>query len=384
MKQSSILIVDDTPATLRLLHDMLTKAGYKSTPLSNGELALRAAEIEQPDLILLGIDLPDMDGCEVCRRLKANEKLRSIPVIFISALAETIDKLKAFQVGAVDYLTTPFYFQEVVARIETHLNLRRLQSELELRNRLLEEYGEKLHELETLRDSLTHMIVHDMRSPLCGISGSLELLGTCENGELSDEGQENLMSAANATGILLEMVSSLLDVHKLEAGKMQLQLAQHDLRDIVHSAIGLLGKRSEFRVKIHVPPVPVTVRCDGGLIRRVVLNLVGNALRFTPTTGRVDVHVASRDRSASVEVADTGYGIPAQYHKQIFEKFGQVEIRQEGHIYSTGLGLTFCKLVVEAHGGSIGVESEVGKGSTFRFDLPDFPTMAQRDAGPSA
>ena len=164
----NVIVVDDTPANLQLLTGMLKERGYKVRPVPSGKLALQAAKNDPPDLILLDIMMPEMDGYEVCERLKADEKLREIPVIFISALNETMDKVRAFGVGGVDYVTKPFQFEEVDARVRTHLELQR-------QRRKLKENYEQLRRLEELRDNLVHMIVHDLRNPLTGISGFLDL-----------------------------------------------------------------------------------------------------------------------------------------------------------------------------------------------------------------
>ena len=156
---ANILIVDDTPANLRLLAGMLTEQNYKVRPVPNGELALTAAQAAPPDLILLDITMPGMDGYEVARRLKAGEQTRAIPIIFISALDEVLDKVKAFEAGGVDYDTKPFQFEEVLARVETHLTLRRLQLELQKSNEVLEQrVQERTAELWDLNQSLARFV----------------------------------------------------------------------------------------------------------------------------------------------------------------------------------------------------------------------------------
>ncbi|MCE5217099.1 response regulator, partial [bacterium] len=186
----NLLIVDDTPANLQVLAAMLKGQGFTVRPVPSGELALRAAESEPPDLILLDIMMPEMNGYEVCERLKDNDDLRDIPVIFISALSDTSDKVKAFEVGGLDYVTKPFQFEEVRARVGAHLKLRRLQVEAAEHHRQLEQSYEQLRELEELRDSLMHMIVHDLRTPLTSIITGLETMETL--GELDDLQQELL------------------------------------------------------------------------------------------------------------------------------------------------------------------------------------------------
>ena len=171
-----ILIVDDTPENIDVLVGLL-RDRYTIKVATDGPRALAlATAAPTPDLVLLDIMMPGMDGFEVCRQFKAREVLEDIPIIFISALSETMDKVKAFSVGGVDYVTKPFQSEEVEARIDTHLTLQRLRRELEARNRQLQEQYDQLHELEELRDNLVHMVIHDMRSPLMGLCGLLQLL----------------------------------------------------------------------------------------------------------------------------------------------------------------------------------------------------------------
>ena len=348
LQATSILIVDDTPANLLLLAKMLTARGYTSRPVPGGRLALQAARAEPPDLILLDVTMPEMDGYEVCAQLKADAALKDIPVIFISARNETIDKVKAFSAGGVDYVTKPFQFEEVYARIETHLQLRRL---------------------EKLRDDLTHMVVHDLRNPLAVICGFLDILELHEAQALSASTRKLVTVARRSAEELLNMIGSLLDVSKMEAGEMKLQREPCDLDALIRAVLvttqPLTGNRT---VAFDVPESSLRVTVDAGLIRRVIQNLLSNAFKYTPADGAIRIVVTPSSGEVRIAVTDTGPGIAPEHHQRIFEKFGQVEDRKSR--LGTGLGLTFCKLAVEAHGGRIGVESEVGKGSTFWLTLP--------------
>lgn len=366
----NILIVDDTPANVLLLVRMLEERGYKPRSVLSGKLALQAARTEPPDLILLDIAMPEMNGYEVCKQFKADAALKEIPVIFISALSETIDKVKAFGAGGVDYVTKPFQFEEVYARIQTHLQLRQLQIERESQNRRLQESYDQLRKLEELRDNLTHMIVHDMRSPLMVITLGLEVHSKRAADKLSEAELEPLVNATTAAHRLIDMISSLLDVSRLESGKMPIHLEECDLTGLTGEVIQSLKDLKEDCRLDMAQHDPVAVRCDRELIRRVLTNLGANAMKFIPRNGIVTYDVQSTDAGVKVLVTDNGPGIPREFHKKIFEKFGQVEAHQQRKTYSTGLGLTFCKLAVEAHGGEIGVDSEEGKGSTFWFTLP--------------
>ena len=357
---ASILVVDDTPANLQLLAGMLKTHGYRVRPVNSGELALRAVQAEAPDLILLDITMPELDGYEVCRRLKANPAFAEIPVLFISALNGAEDKTLAFQVGGVDYVSKPFQFDEVAARVKTHLELRRQKRELETSL-------ERLRHLESLRDSLTHMIVHDMRSPLAILQMNIEMM-QMKAEEQDTTCNELVTNAHYSVDLLSDMVSQILDVSRMDAGKMQLQLEVSDLEAIgsrVLEAMKPLTGRKHLSLSCSKP---FTVVCDPDVIRRVISNLVGNALKFTPPDGEVSVRIDRNAAFACVSVSDNGPGIEAALQDRIFEKFAQLDgpMRKAG----AGLGLAFVKMAVEAHSGHITVDSQISKGSTFSFTLP--------------
>lgn len=361
---ASVLMVDDTPANLELLSGMLKVRGYRVRAAISGKLALQAALNDPPDLILLDVNMPEMNGYEVCEKLKAEEKLKNIPVIFLSALSDTIDKVKAFGAGGVDYITKPFQFEEVEARVETHLELRR-------RNLLLQEAYNKLNELEKLRDSLVHMIVHDLRSPLTGVCAYLDILAAGKAHPLSAEQAGCVQEAKKTAGQMIQIVSDVLDVSKMEGGQMKLNLAECDLAAAAEECLAGFKALSRNRaIKFTPPGGPVTVRADKEIVIRVIQNLLGNALKFTQDNGNILIEVARAGERARLSVHDDGPGIAPEYRQRIFEKFAQVELPSGRQKYSTGLGLTFCKMAVEAHGGAIGVASEEGKGSTFWFELP--------------
>lgn len=363
---ANVLVVDDTVENLRLIASMLGQQGYEVRPVTNGRQALLAVERDPPDLILLDINMPDMNGYEVCARLKQQEALRDVPVIFLTALSDVADKIRAFEVGGVDYITKPFRMEEVHARVRTHLALQRTSRELEQRNA-------RLRELEQLRDDLVHMIVHDMRSPLMVLRGHLELLRQGGVGKLSADAEQDLRCALEATDHLKSMANELLDVSRLEEGKLPLSLEPHDLVALVGEVAEGIRVLDRERVIQVEGPKALLVTCDGRLLRRVVENLLSNAVKHTPAGGAIEVVITSPGERARVVVADHGPGIPAEERRRIFDKFTGATALREGTYHSAGLGLAFCKLAVEAHGGRIGVEPRKPRGSSFWFELERKP-----------
>jgi two-component system, sensor histidine kinase and response regulator len=358
----SVLIVDDTVESLRLLADLLDQQGYEVRPVTNGRQALQAVEQDPPDLILLDINMPEMDGYEVCRRLRLNERCRDLPVIFLTALAGTVDKVRAFNMGGVDYITKPFQLDEVLARVKTHIALK------SARAALAQSYG-RLRALETLRDDLVQMIVHDMASPLLAVRINLNNVKRRATA-LDELSRKSLREAASSAEELQRMINDLLDVSRLEEGKMPVKSAAWDLARMTRDVTTAFGTADHARQIGIESPEAVNLTCDGALTRRVLENLLSNAIKHTPPGGPVRITITASDGRVRFEVQDEGPGVPFADRKKIFEKFGTVESRRNERYHSTGLGLAFCKLAIEGQGGTIGVDPRAPEGSTFWFELP--------------
>jgi K+-sensing histidine kinase KdpD len=359
---SSVLVVDDTVENLRLLASILEPAGYEVRPVTNGRQALQAAEHDPPDLVLLDVNMPGMSGYEVCVAFKAHPRLREVPVIFLTALSDISDKVKAFSVGGVDFISKPFHLEEVQARVRTHLELRR--AHLELRGSY-----QKLQQLEHLRDDLVHMIVHDMRSPLTVLAGHLKFLEE-ESDKLSQEGVEDLRAATLGAQTLARLANDLLDVSRMEEGKLPLQLARHDLCSLAGRVQKSLRSFERSRSVELSPCTPVQVVCDAGLISRTLENLVTNAIKHAPSGSVVWIDLGVQSDRVRIAVRDQGDGVPVEARQRIFEKFGASAARSATGYHSVGLGLAFCKLAVEAHRGRVGVDTNEPQGSIFWFELP--------------
>lgn len=357
-----ILVVDDVPENLRLLTVILKADGCRVRPVASGRLAVQAALHAIPDLILLDIKMPEMDGFQVCAQLKAELALKDIPVIFISALNETRDKLAAFEAGGVDYITKPFQEQEVLARVRTHLQLNRQKAELQ-------ENIKQLQQLEQLRDSLTHMIVHDMRAPIMTIRCYLQLLSMeLESFPLSAKAKDYMHGCQTVGNRIDRMVASMLAVSKFESGTLKPHCENCDVAELASRVVSEMSPRlSGKSVRFSTDGSRVYAFVDPDFIGRILENLIGNGLKYSPPSGVVQVRLVTQDKLVRFEVADEGVGIALENREKIFDKYFQVE---EGHpVRGFGLGLTFCKLAVEAHGGRIGVESNNGQGSLFWFTL---------------
>jgi signal transduction histidine kinase len=369
-----VLVVDDTPANVRLLAGILKIEGFEVETAQSGPeaLALLGDPLCDvcPDVVLLDVMMPEMDGFEVCARVKESRPF--LPVVMVTALQEAADRVRALEAGADDFLTKPVDEVEVVARVRSLVRVKRQHDDLERAN-------EELRRAEALRDSLTAMLVHDLRTPLTAIIGPLEMLveGTPASDPPTPD-QELLSIAHQSAHRLLHLVNDILDVGKMESGQMTLERAEVPPARLLTEALQQVTplaaqKRIDLRQEVE-DGATGTVYADEDLLRRVLVNLLGNAVKFTPSGGSVSV-VAQPDADGGhawrFSVRDTGEGIPEEAFDRIFEKFGQAPGQMAANRrVSTGLGLTFCKMAVEAHGGSIGVESEIGQGSTFWFTVP--------------
>jgi len=358
----TVLVVDDASSHRELLRDVLEPSGFTVIEAEDGDDALVELEALCPDVILLDVIMPRMDGVEVCRRIKANPRTAPVPVILVTSLGERDDRIKGIEAGATDFLTKPIDRQEIILKIQNAVSSKRRYDRVQAT-------CERLLKLQRLQDDLTHMIVHDLRSPLSGVMVSLHLL---EMGldESDEEPLEDLAHALHSSRAMSRMIDSLLDVTKMESGELVPRKAEVDLVDIVEDAIrGLGGLVDQATVRVEQPDAPVVLSVDRALITRVVENLLGNALKFAPPDGVVTIRIRSTPDGGRIEVSDTGPGVPEEYREKIFEKFEQLEARENHARASTGLGLAFCKLAVEAHGGTLGVESELGENSTFWVEL---------------
>jgi len=376
VSKPTILIVDDEERNIRLLKAMLMFQKYNLLEASQGEDALHLVSETPPDMILLDVMMPQMDGFEVCRRLKENEKTKVIPIIMVTALSEKQHRIKAMEVGADDFISKPVDYTELTIRVSSLLRIKSYQDELVHHLETIAAKNAKLEELERIRDGLVHMIIHDLRNPLTAISAYLQL-AIMDSESLSEKNRDRMERCFHFCQELELMIQNLLNISKMEEGKMELNKEITSLPDLISETLKRFTPFVEERqvsLSFSGSNNPPHILIDRSIIKRVITILVDNAIRYTPKGGTIQVGIkAVPDKGAlCLTVKDSGDGIPAEYHEKIFDKFEQVKLKKEGErAGSSGLGLTFCKMAVEAHGGKIWAESEgLGKGAVFQTLLP--------------
>ena len=373
-----ILVVDDEESIRLTLATFLSNAGYEVETAEDVPAALKQLKAGNFDVVLSDIIMPRVTGVELLQTIRRESP--RVQVIMMTGQPTIETAAATVRAGAFDYLCKPVPKDAILRCVANAAKLKATEDE---RARLadaerhqkseLEENYNRLREMETLRDGLVHMIIHDMRSPLSGMVGYLDLLARKISAKLSPAESEYFDLVQRNAEKMMRMATAVLDVSRLESGQMPLHRQAYDLTVQARTAMESLGSLVGHRqLSIKAPPEPVMATADKEIIERVIINLLSNALKFTPDLGDVRITASRKDAMARLAVSDTGPGIPAKHHARIFEKFGALDKGTQG--YSTGLGLTFCKLAVEAHGGKIGMESEVGKGSTFWFTLPEAKT----------
>ncbi|MEZ2300858.1 MAG: response regulator [Microcoleus sp.] len=394
--RGNILIVDDTPENLQVLSATLLDRGYKVRGVINGKMAIRAAKSGSPDLILLDIKMPEMNGYEVCAKLKADGQTSEIPIIFISALDEVLDKVKAFQIGGVDYITKPFQVEEVLARVEHQLTIKRLQKEIIDRNNQLQQEiverkkaEEKAAAASQAKSQFVANMSHELRTPLNAILGFSQVMS--RDSLLSNENIENLRIINRSGQHLLELINDVLDLSKIEAGIVALDESSFDLYQVLDTLEEMFQIKAETKnlhLKFSVQSqVPQYIKTDEKKLRVCLINLLGNSIKFTENGGEIllrvgletvpfqseeteiDSNSISNERCVIFfEVQDTGVGIAAEEMETLFNAFVQTEAGKKA-ADGTGLGLNITKKYVEIMGGNIEVSSILGEGTTFKFNI---------------
>jgi len=378
MIKDVILVVDDQPINLKVIASVLS-ADYSLSIANNGINALKMLEKGLPDLILLDIMMPEMDGYEVCKRVKENEKTKDIPIIFLTAKTDINDIIKGFDVGAVDYITKPFNPTEMKVRVVNHLNLYHAKKEIErmyqkllMSQEALENANKQLEQTNKEKDKFFSIIAHDLKSPFNGIIGLSEMLR--DDARILDT--DSIIKYAglihSSTQQTFDLLKNLLEWARMQQGRIPFNPKTFSLSSFInHEFKGLENVAGQKSIElINGLRENIMLTADENMIRTVLRNLISNAIKFTPKNGKIKIDAKSDNDFIEIAVSDTGVGLTKETIGKLFKIETSFSKKGTENETGTGLGLLLCKEFVEKHGGKIWAESEEGKGSSFYFTVP--------------
>ncbi len=356
-----IFIAEDIPKNLQVLCNILRRESYRISAAGNGRQALEMIPEVRPDLILLDIMMPEMNGFEVCEELQKDPKLKEIPIIFLTAKAETADVVKGLKSGAVDYITKPFNGAELLARVKTHLELRFAREELK--------------GLIAARDKFFSIIAHDLRNPLQYLVLSADLLYH-DYDSLDEESRKKYIEKFyNSTNRISALLENLLDWSRTQRGLIVCRPEEIDIHGMSEENIELLkahAKEKDIRAVSRVAP-GIAVFADKNMVRTVLRNLLSNAVKFTNPGGEIVIDASRKGGSVEIAVSDNGVGMTPETITGLFRIDENKSSPGTAQEVGSGLGLLLCKEFTEKNNGTIGVVSEPGEGTTFTVTLPAAP-----------
>ncbi len=358
-----ILVVDDDALARRSLRAMLERAHYQVETAEGGAEALELLSIFEPDLVLLDIRMPGVDGLETCRRIRAMPNGDLLPIIFLTAEESQEVHAEAFRAKGDDFLRKPVLSAELIVRIRSLMRLKRLQAEIQAER-------DTLIELQKQREQLFEFIVHDLKNPLSTIQVGLELLHGREDNPPS--AQQQLHRLCDTAHYMGRMIQNILDIGRAEQMGLELHKSRIGLSAWIPHLLQEL--ETQARRKSHELtwdcPEHLEVEADPDFLRRLLLNLVDNALKYSPPGSRTNIQARTAENGVRLEVRDQGRGIPEHMREHVFGKFVRLEEEGAKTRSSSGLGLAFCQLVAEAHEGRIWIEENEPSGSVFILELP--------------
>lgn len=357
--KSAILVVDDNVTNLKLAIEYLQAYSFEILTARNGETALIRAQEARPDLILLDVQMPGLSGLETCRRLKANPQTAHIPVIFMTALSETEDKVRGLEAGGVDYITKPFQIEEVLARVRTHLSLEALRQKLRAQNAQLQEQNQEL-------DAFASTVAHDLKNPLTSITASLKLMNVSAS-KLDAEMQELIGLGVNAAVKMDSIINELLLLATVR--KEEVAPAPVNMRDVVEQALARLKSMlAQYHPEVITPATWPSAQGYAPWLEEIWANYLSNGLKYGGRPPRLELGATAQpDGTIRFWVQDNGPGLSPAEQAKLFTEFTRLDkVRAQGH----GLGLSIVRRIADKLGGQAGVESAPGQGSRFYFALP--------------
>jgi len=370
---SRILIVDDNREIRMVLQRHLRKKGYEISQAEDGKMALLKVGQEKHDLILLDVMMPGMNGFEVCQQLKQEATTKDIPVIFLTAKADTDDVIAGLELGAVDYVAKPFNHKELLTRVNTHIELKAAKDIILLQREELKQANEELKNANAAKDKFFSIISHDLGNLFHTLIGFSSFL-TMQTDKISAEQKEDFLQSIHiqrASQKGYSLLSNLLEWARAQTGQITSKPAVLNLKSLVADNMALLSSNANAKsIKLSSSiSETTTVFADKNMLDTVIRNLLANAIKFTPVNGEVKIVSEEKDSEVEISISDTGVGISPKDIEKLF----RVDINHStigtGEEKGTGLGLILCQEFVEKNGGMIWVESEIGKGSTFYIRL---------------
>lgn len=363
---SKILVVEDSPMIRKKLRFILERAGFEVFEAKSGEEAVWLAQEVVPDLILLDIVMNQMDGYEVCKRLKIIEDFNEIPIIFVTGKTETEFIARGFDAGGSDYIGKPFNPHEALPRIRTHLKIRALSS-------FRANNINQLENLNKAKDRLLRIASHDLRNPLSAILGLSDLMRDELSGGLSSDHFEMVQTINGAAGCMMDMLTDLLDMSSMDSGAVALDAEPICPEETGHSLVSLfkvaaLQKNIELELDVRGSLVPF--KCDEKKVRRVLENYLSNAIKFSNSQSRVKLVVWQDEKRSYFDVEDEGPGIKPSEQGLLFKEFSRTSNKPTAGENSTGIGLSICRTIAEAHQGAVSMQNLTPKGARFRLELP--------------
>jgi signal transduction histidine kinase len=360
-----ILVVDDDAIARRSLRAMLERGHYLVEAVGGGAEAIKIIPVYRPELILLDILMPGMDGLETCRQIRALPGGDLLPIIFLTADERPETHADAFRAKGDDFLRKPVFPTELIVRIRSLMRLKRLQAEIQAeRDALIDSQKQK--------EQLFEFIVHDLKNPLATIQVGLDLIS--DRGDNPPSTQLQLLRVRETAQGMTRMIQNILDIGRAEQMGLELRRTKIGLREWIPGLLREVEYRAQ-RLNQSMTwecPDDLEIEADQDLLRRVVLNLLDNAMKYSPSGAKTRLEVVPSEIGVLLKVLDEGQGIPEHMREAIFDKFMRLEEEGAKVRSSSGLGLNFCQVVAEAHGGRIWVEENEPKGSTFILELPHF------------
>lgn len=356
-QNNKVLIVDDEPYGFDVIEAHLFREGYELIYLSSGQEALNQLDSIKPEVILLDVMMPGLDGIQTCSQIKSNRDWQPIPIIMVTALNSPEDLARTFAAGADDFITKPVSGLELRARVRSMMRIK--------------QQHDALQDTLRLREDLSNMIVHDLRNPLASILLSSELL--LQYG-IEEKYQEKVKMINGSARQLNAMINDLLILAKMESGQMLLNLVEVNLNELVNKTLdqfNAIAHAKNQQLTCCLPEASQTIQADASLLSRVLDNLISNAIKFSPRKSTITLEVeylnSAPPHQAVIRTRDQGPGIEEDLKQRIFDKY-EVGTLMSG-VMQVGLGLAFCKMVIEAHQGSIFVEANPPKGSVFTITI---------------